>query len=139
MFLSLNFLCLSLIQASYFIHAFPTKDVESDLGATLIMPLQNRAKSTPGGYLDLPAMANHIREKHGFPTVEPPDPEESDSLQRRATSNNVDLSDDGPDVSYFATISVGTPRMYLSFTLLLAVLEMVVIVILFKPKNLVWS
>ncbi|GJJ06177.1 hypothetical protein Clacol_000366 [Clathrus columnatus] len=101
---------LIIIQASCLTFASPLKNTDSGLDAVLVLPLHSRAP-TPGEYLDLPAIANHMRAKHGFPTVtiDTRNSEDSSSLQRRVNSNNVALFDDGPDLSYFATIKVGTP------------------------------
>lgn len=111
-----NPLWLFVFQISCFVFSAPTEHValplESD-GSTVMLPLKRRAGPYDGEYLDLPAIANHLRAKHGFPTIDYKNTEEPSesprSLQRRINFNSVEMFDDGPDISYFATIGVGTP------------------------------
>ncbi|GJJ06196.1 hypothetical protein Clacol_000385 [Clathrus columnatus] len=86
---------LTLVQ---FVTSSPT-----DNGAPLTIPLRRRERPA-GTFIDVAKMADNMRTKYGYQPVL------DTTLQRRQKVSGVSIQDEGPDVSYFAAIQVGTPH-----------------------------
>lgn len=79
----------------------------SPAGADKVLSLPFRRRAAVGKSLDLATIADNIRMKYGFDPLHA-----NKTLQRRATTTSVSLGDEGQDVSYVASIEIGTPRAF---------------------------
>lgn len=93
----------SLVFLSIFIHLVTS----SPAGADGVLNVPFRRRAAVGKSMDLPTMADNIRMKYGFDPVHT-----NKTLQRRATTIGVSLGDEGPDISYLASLEIGTPRAF---------------------------
>ncbi|KZV67009.1 acid protease [Peniophora sp. CONT] len=112
-------------------HLLPFALVLPTLGVSTLPPLptdtgvhvplvrrERNAAARGDGVVDLNAllrMVNCTRAKYNYTssadctTMAPTGPSSRGSLERRQTQSNIDITDQGPDDGYYASIGIGTP------------------------------